>query len=1249
MKVGTAFIDLQARGDKLFSQITTAANAASLRAGRDLNAGVTQGLSGVSAAVARSGVQIGAMGNSVARTGEQIRSAGQRFQSWAAPAAAAASSMRPLVLGVTALGVGVVKTGMDFDTAMAKLIGVTGAPAREIAALEAKARELGATTKFSATQAADGMGFLAMAGMKTNEILAVTPRMLDLASAANMDLARTSDVVTNVMSGMGLGVDQAGRAVDVMAAAATRGNVDIEMLGQSFKYVGPVAKSFGMSLEEAAASMAVLGDNGIQADMAGTALRGMLTRLNDTSGKAQKIAKKYGIELSDQNGKFIGLTASVNEFAKAGVTTSDVMTAFGQRAGPAFLALMGDASREKLNRLNGEMLKSEGAARRMAQAYEESAKGQLLTFLSAVQELGLKLWDGGLRDAFNGLMRGLTSLARWFGTLPNGVLQTVAAVAGLTVGLSGLLWTVGKAGGLLRGFGSTVVAGGAAVSRFGGAIAGGASGFARFRQGLTNSSSAFSAFGGTAGRAGQTVGRATRGMSAAVAASGGGFRGFFRVVGRGFVTAARTAVTQAVRIAGAVLTAMGPIGWAIAAIVAVVAAFKNWDKIKEWAAKAWSWIADLGKKIWEFAQRIPEYLAQAGDWIVRTVSEWGPKIWSWVKDAAAAAPLKLAQWSVALRAGLLAIGRRIGEFVADWAPRVWEWLKAAAAAAPGKLAQFGEWVRGGLASIGGRIAEWVGEWAPKAWDWLVKVRAEAPGKIAEWGRSIWDGLGRIADEIGDKLSEWHERIRSTLERAKPIIVAKIGEWKDAAIRKIREWAQSAPEAIGQFTQKLTDKLREWADKIPGIVQGWADRLVEWLKKLPETIKGWFAGGDAESAGKDGGRLTGGGIVEGAADGVRENRQSIVSALLDIGWELVKALAQVGMELAAQMPGIMFRLAGSLLSAGAQLVGTFTRVAFEAGWGFVRTLGEYLMGLPARIAGWLGGMVISAAEPLGRWVSEAARKAGEFVGRIVGWVTQLPGRIAGFLSRMASSAATTLSRWVSDAASKAGQFLSRVASYVGQLPGRIAGFLSRMASSAASTLGRWVSSGAQSASQFLSRVASYVAQLPGRILGILGRLPGMALNAGRNMISAMIRGINSMVGSLMSRASSIVRNVASKLNPANWFSPGSPVDWLEGADGGLVPPGPAPEVQAAPPVAYAAAGPSLVDAVGGVGSGLSRSVGAGLSAAMVAPLTALERSAKHRRNSAGERPVNNITVNANTNADAADIGRDVAWALRTSGR
>ncbi|MBR3622836.1 MAG: phage tail tape measure protein, partial [Selenomonadaceae bacterium] len=165
--------------------------------------------------------------------------------------------------------------------------------------LEAQARELGATTQFTMTQAADAMGYLGMAGWKTEQIYGTMPGMLDLAAGAGTDLARTADIVSDNMTAMGIPVEKAGHFMDVYAYALTNANVNLESLGETMKYAAPVAAAFGATLEDTAAMTMMMGNAGIKGSMAGTALRMGLLRLSGPPKKATKEMEALGISVSD--------------------------------------------------------------------------------------------------------------------------------------------------------------------------------------------------------------------------------------------------------------------------------------------------------------------------------------------------------------------------------------------------------------------------------------------------------------------------------------------------------------------------------------------------------------------------------------------------------------------------------------------------------------------------------------------------------------------------------------------------------------------------------------------------------------------------------------------------------------------------------------------------------------------------------------------------------------------------------------
>lgn len=180
-----------------------------------------------------------------------------------------------------------VKVGETFDSSMSNVGAISGATADEMDALRDKAAEMGASTKFSASEVADGFGYMAMAGWKTEQMVDGIDGVLNLAAASGADLATTSDIVTDALTAMGLQAGDAAHLADVMAAASSNANTNVEMMGETFKYVAPVAGSLGYSIEDTATAIGLMANAGIKSSQAGTALRGALTRITKPSKEAQ--------------------------------------------------------------------------------------------------------------------------------------------------------------------------------------------------------------------------------------------------------------------------------------------------------------------------------------------------------------------------------------------------------------------------------------------------------------------------------------------------------------------------------------------------------------------------------------------------------------------------------------------------------------------------------------------------------------------------------------------------------------------------------------------------------------------------------------------------------------------------------------------------------------------------------------------------------------------------------------------------
>ncbi|KKN42013.1 hypothetical protein LCGC14_0717730, partial [marine sediment metagenome] len=286
-----------------------------------------------------------------------------------------------------------------FEKEMSNVKAIAGATGEEFQRLEDRAKSLGETTIFTAKEAAEGMSFLAMAGFKTTEIIGAMPGVLQLASAATIDLGSAADITSNILKGYGMEVSDLSHVNDVLVKAFTSANVNLSMLGQSMKFVGPVARSAGVAFEEAAAAAALLGNAGIQGTMAGTSLRNAISRLIGPSTKAAKVLEDIGIEAVDIDGKFAGLANVVEQFEKGleGVSgeaerTAILLEVFGLRAGPAMSVLIETGSKA-IREFTDELNNAGGIAQRIADEKIKNLAGAWAILKSAITGVVIYMSD----------------------------------------------------------------------------------------------------------------------------------------------------------------------------------------------------------------------------------------------------------------------------------------------------------------------------------------------------------------------------------------------------------------------------------------------------------------------------------------------------------------------------------------------------------------------------------------------------------------------------------------------------------------------------------------------------------------------------------------------------------------------------------------------------------------------------------------------------------------------------------------
>jgi len=344
---------------------------------------------------------------------------------------------RLVALGAAAVSIGQAgRTLAQFDGAMSKVAAITGATGAELDNMRGLAQQLGSTTEFSATQAADALTFLGMAGFEASESMTALPAVLDLATASGMDLAQTADIASNVLSGFGMAASESADVADVLAAAATSANTNVSQLGQAMSTAAPIAASLGIGLEEAAAAIGVMSDAGIQGERAGTALRGVLAGLANPTKAARDALAEYGLTAAEVNPETEGLVTVMARMRDAGISTADAMTIFGREAASGALVLVKGADR--FRDFTGELREADGAAGDMAATMRDNLGGDMKGLMSSVEGLILALGDAGLTAVLRGVVQGVTGFVRGITAIVSAISDGVGAVSEFTRQLFGI-------------------------------------------------------------------------------------------------------------------------------------------------------------------------------------------------------------------------------------------------------------------------------------------------------------------------------------------------------------------------------------------------------------------------------------------------------------------------------------------------------------------------------------------------------------------------------------------------------------------------------------------------------------------------------------------------------------------------------------------------------------------------------------------------------------------------------------------
>ncbi|MCI6466107.1 MAG: phage tail tape measure protein [Faecalicatena sp.] len=388
----------------------------------------------------------------IGETGEKLKSVGSSIEG-------AGKKLMPVTAAVGGLGAAAVKVTADFDSGMSKVAAVSGAAGEDLDKLREKAREMGAKTKFSASEAASAMEYMAMAGWKTGDMLDGIGGIMNLAAASGEDLATTSDIVTDALTAMGLSASDSGHFADILVAASSNANTNVSMMGETFKYCAPIAGALGFSAEDTAEAIGLMANAGIKSSQAGTAMRSMMTNL---TGDVTFVGDAFG-ELTVQTTNTDGSMRSLGNILKdcrgafsqmsESEQAANAEALVGKNAMSGFLAVM-NAAPGDIEKLNGAITNCDGTAEKMAATMQDNLAGQITILKSQLEELAISIgemlmpyirqivgWVQGLVDWLNGLDEGTKKMIVTIALVAAAV-APVLVVIGKVVGAVGIIMTV---------------------------------------------------------------------------------------------------------------------------------------------------------------------------------------------------------------------------------------------------------------------------------------------------------------------------------------------------------------------------------------------------------------------------------------------------------------------------------------------------------------------------------------------------------------------------------------------------------------------------------------------------------------------------------------------------------------------------------------------------------------------------------------------------------------------------------------
>lgn len=700
------------------------------------------------------------------------------------------------------LGTAAVKTAGDFQQAMAQVAAVSGldTASKEFDALSDKAKEMGATTKFSASEAAEAFNYMTMAGWDAQQMMDGISGVMDLAAASGEDLATVSDIVTDALTGFGLQAKDSAHFADVLAAASNSANTNVSMLGESFKYVAPVAGALGFSVEDVSVALGLMANSGIKASQAGTSLRSLLTNLVHPTGQAADAIEALGINVTNADGTMKDLDQIMNELRQTFGSLTDAEKAeyaamlAGQEGMSGLLAIV-NATDADFQKLTSSINEAGGTAEEMADKQLDTLEGKFTMFKSAMEGLAISFGEV-LLPAITDVVEKVTEVITWFNELDDGAKKMIVTIVGIVAAIGPIMAIVGNIINVVVKLVQT-------IKLIKGAI----------------------------------------------------------VVVKGAMVALN-AVMLANPI-GLVIAAIAALVAIFVVLWNKCDAFREfwinlWEAIKEAFAGVAEAIGEAVSNIAEWFSTLPERIGEAinsvVDWFTQlpgrissaisealdAVANWGQEVYNSLSTGVSQAINAVGQWFDQLPSRIgYTLGYAVG-VVASWAQNLYNTVTT-------ELPK----IIDSILSFFGQLPSAIAQWLQVALDTVVTWGINVVGAILDWLSDMWDTFTAWFTNLPYAVAQWlSETISAVVQWGQDMIDAA-GEAMGNFIDGIIEWLKGLPDQFKEwfgevvaYLESLPDKMYEVGANIlkslwnglKSVVSG----LFDWIGGVVDEIKGIFS-------------------------------------------------------------------------------------------------------------------------------------------------------------------------------------------------------------------------------------------------------------------------------------------------------------------------------------------------------------------------------------------------------------------------